>query len=917
MKKLLLGLIFSASLVSAQDYQVLPIGPFGGLNNSENSYIIPSNQAQDLLNVDITDGGKSIKKREGYGEAYELPITTSPGHGAFAFFNDNGSDVQLYFNDTYAVASVAGGAFTNLITSGTFGATYQCVDSQGDAYCVATDRQIPWFTDGATRTELPEASTGTMIAVSRDRLAISGMSAYPNRIDFSKANDFTEWTIGGDPADPNQITITAPGSKITNLKYEFGRWVWFKSNSFGYILEADELIDWETVVVSNTIGTHDNASYYDNGILYFRGNDGHKYAWDGAYGVVKLSKDIEGTVNASQFRISNSWTQTSQSDFQSGFFHEPTFITSTDTAGSLLRDYTKGSVVVDDDSSSDFSAGTHTATNYGVFVSTGDADGEVFLDFAESEATKEQEVVANGTSQHICDSTYYGAVQFTASSSYVVTAIGVYVSRTGTTGGMNVKILSDDSDSPGDVLDYIAASAPGTTPGMAKYSLSSPFDGTVDGGEKYWIQLEPTGACDGSSNIISWHLNTLSSSHRYCFGSTCQDSTTAPQYRIYGRQRETSGDFLSQSFDTGLSSNTTSYAWGTLDVNQVLDGQTITWQVQSSTDNTTWSSLYGFDPGQVITTLPQRRYIRYKATLSGTPSKSPAIEDVRIRYGSKTYDSDVNQAENITSWDAMTASGDDSGGSFDYYIRSHPTVFRADSSTIAWTQLSDGDVPTVGTNSFFQFRAVLQIGTNGLADPRFDDFTLNWFEGNASEKAYVEKFEDAIWWAVASGDGQTTNNRILRFDLINRLWTVYDIPANGMLIRNNNLYFVSASTGVVYKFGDVDSDAGSSINAYWKSKDLFGIDPFVAKDYRNISIVAGQVMNSSVTVTYTLDGSSESSYEVDLESSTKSFIRHGKNLPQGSSGDTLSVQVGNNDADEPFEIFAIRYGFKEKAWRPD
>src|SRR6185436_12501983 len=98
------------------------IGPFSGLNNQDNSATIPADKAQDLLNVDLSLGGRSVLKREGYGLANALSITTSPVHGTYIFFDATGNDVALSFNDTRMTASINGGAITVLFSSGPIGA---------------------------------------------------------------------------------------------------------------------------------------------------------------------------------------------------------------------------------------------------------------------------------------------------------------------------------------------------------------------------------------------------------------------------------------------------------------------------------------------------------------------------------------------------------------------------------------------------------------------------------------------------------------------------------------------------------------------------------------------------------------------------------------------------------------------------
>ena len=89
--------------------QMQPIGPFGGLNTNISQEAIDSNQSPDLLNVDISLGGKSVKKRQGYGVDTTLSISTRAVHNLYKFFDSSGNEVRLAFNDIQVNSSVNGG----------------------------------------------------------------------------------------------------------------------------------------------------------------------------------------------------------------------------------------------------------------------------------------------------------------------------------------------------------------------------------------------------------------------------------------------------------------------------------------------------------------------------------------------------------------------------------------------------------------------------------------------------------------------------------------------------------------------------------------------------------------------------------------------------------------------------------------
>ena len=281
------------------------------------------------MNVDISPGGKSIKKRPGYATAYTLPITTSPVHGTHRFYDSNGNEIFLFANDKYLSSSINGTTPITLFSTGTFGSTYQCVDYAGTAYCANSNRDQIIQTNGATASQLSGAPQGSLIAVTSDRLAISGISSYPNRIDFCASALFTSWSAPFLlPTDPNQVTIVAPGSRITHIIYAFQKLIWFKDSSFGYILfDNSSLSNWQVKIISPNIGTLDNSSVYWEDVLYFRGQDGHIYSFDGT-NVQRISRDITNSIIQAQNRISNSWTQSSASDFNSGTFLPNTYVDS-------------------------------------------------------------------------------------------------------------------------------------------------------------------------------------------------------------------------------------------------------------------------------------------------------------------------------------------------------------------------------------------------------------------------------------------------------------------------------------------------------------------------------------------------------------------------------------------------------------
>lgn len=825
MKKLLISLLFSVSVLWAEGTSnIQVIGPFSGLNNTDNPAAIADDKAQDLLNVDLSLGGKSVFKRKGYATALSLDVTTSPVHGTFQFYDSSGNDVVLAFNDTRMTSSVNGGSTTVLFSTGANGSTYQCTDSQGYAYCANTSRTSLIKTDGVTYSLIRSViSTGTMVSVTPDRLVLSGFSDNPNRIDFSAAADFTSWTTGVTPLSAFGFTITAPGPKITHITYAFNRIMWFKSNSFGYILPGQTQSDWVVKTISPNVGTLDNTSVYDKGILYFRGADGNIWSYDGAV-LDDLTRDIGGTIDVSQNRVSGSWTQSTLSDWISGSFDSYTYVDTTTVSGNIQTLFPDNFATVRD--------GSNGTTNLWVANASG-----------------------------------------TATASISTTALSNYVYS----GKLNF--------------------SPSTSRYQSVYT-SAPVNNLSVGSTFYFDVLTATGGAFNQSvyfmvrDSIATTNTLLTNSNRFYF------SFYGDGFNIYPTLAISACGISSASFSGGYSLPTSVSVFLSDTQYQVKIGTTV-----------------AISGNNICSMNPSYAYIL--ATSGPSFQSSVTMDNFNVVPQTFTFLSQIKNAANITSWDAFTSNYVDSGGAHTFSIRAASGSFTINSSTPSWTTVLPGAIPNISTGAYFQIKDYFNAYSTSSLPMSLSDFTQYWFEGQALDKSYATYFKEAVWFSVAAGTGSTTNNRILRLDLLNKTWLIYDLPVNGFYIRNNALYFGSSNAGYVFKYGDVDNDNGSAINSYWKSKDFFQASPFTDDDMTDLSVFFKAVDNSTMTMTYAVVGSSESSYQVPMQRSNAAFGKNNRNLPLGTSGNTFNVKFGNNSADQFFEVFSIQYGYNPKSWKPE
>jgi hypothetical protein len=306
---------------------------FKGLNNNENSVIIDPTEAQDLLNVDVTPGGKSVKKRSGYG-VYKALGTSQAIHGGYHAFDGTGNDYQLWGSSTSLYGIVAGATPTQLVSSATLSSTWDCTDSQGSSYCVNSNRDAFIKTAGATISWFT-TPLGTMVEATPDRVIVAGVSGSPNTLYVSQSNTFTNFVTGANPTDAFTEVIASPGSKLTHIRWGCGKLLWWKDQSFGYF-DFDDQFTAQVKTVSDTIGTFDNTSAIDpGGQVWFRGQDGHTWMYD-CSNLSKQSIDLTPNIQASGKRVSNLWTQTTQADFQTGSIVPSNNLSTTISVGDVI-----------------------------------------------------------------------------------------------------------------------------------------------------------------------------------------------------------------------------------------------------------------------------------------------------------------------------------------------------------------------------------------------------------------------------------------------------------------------------------------------------------------------------------------------------------------------------------------------------
>ena len=262
MKKLLLSLLSILPLYVSAGIQSFG-GNWNGLNDADAAFLIGDGEAQDLSNVDITDNGSGIKKRDGYSSFKTIVASTWGVRGGYYFRDASSTDCTIHTNNRTVYVSKNGGNYSAVVTTDTEGSYYDFTDSNGSLWRANSNNDEIFKYNGSAVTYYPSHPKGNQIEAMPDRLVISGVTSAPNRVYFSAAADFTDFTTGILETSPFTEDIGMPGQNVTALKYAFGRlliWtrdtmsMWQGTTQFDGIIED----------ISTTVGTiQPNSVTYD------------------------------------------------------------------------------------------------------------------------------------------------------------------------------------------------------------------------------------------------------------------------------------------------------------------------------------------------------------------------------------------------------------------------------------------------------------------------------------------------------------------------------------------------------------------------------------------------------------------------------------------------------------------------------
>lgn len=943
------ALLFLVASCFAQEKSIY-LQTFQGLNDAVPAATIGQNQAQDLLNVEASRAGNSLVKRAGFSQEATMSVTTAPISGSFQFTTDSGNFIRVVCNDTNCAQSTNFSTFSNFLTTATATTKrWSFVSVDGDLYGANDSRDKILKYDGVTSSHPVNIPRGSILELTEERMIVANTSASPGRVHYSKAGDFIQFDTASLTTDPWFDDLGSPGEGITALKYYQGILYVYKSRS----ITACELGDQYTTrceVIVDSIGADNNTSFVSTvDGLYFKGSDKNFYKIVGRE-ITQISQAIPTLIQSQSSGKNRSNLQTTQDDWNAG---------TQDPSGSWDTTRVFGSVI---DATS-----TVVYTSDGDFVNTGTAvnttglivtnslvlsttPGNNFLNLSVATFTR------TGTDNWSING---DTATYTTSSAGIYSFSGALGTSTGTLAygdwsidmdvgsvcancrektdfffiSNNVNPASTDGymvrfdyafgtsacylyrlDDGGELVIDVDASVTGTN---LRYSINRTFAGAftvtvtdIDTGLDSNCHLEATDTTYSESSFA----NLQAALERTTTG-TGPNFVTFDNMKLAGTY-VSAGSWESPVFNTGFS---TPIAGPVTISSSVPAGTNLYFAVHSATSSTgAFNAYQAIGNSTQAATNMTRQYWQFKSTFTtSVTSSTPRIDDITLLAATtgQFISQCIQPGPNVTSYGIIFCDMTSTGHSaINLFTRSSNTCTNL--SGESWTAQTNNAAIQATARAALQFRGVNDIKTSSETT-RIDSCITYWVDGVLAPPTWglYDSKEQDIFWTYAVNQS-STNNRFLKYDIETEQWYPWSLNFNAPILIDGTIYAGDSQAGKWYQFGNANTDNGAAINSYWKSKDFSGGDPFQESNFSAMSVIAKNEQGGSVTVDNTYGSGATSSYSISLSTdSTKPYIRHNYAMPFQSPHSFLNFKIGNNAANEPFEILGVRIDLIQEPWR--
>ena len=922
MKKLILIFLFNALLlltvfVMGSHAGVFSIDTYLGMHTTESELLIPIETSKDMDNCDPSEDGMTLLRKKGQKALFTLAYST---HHATSLGNvkNNVYDKLLVGYGPHVEAIDTAYSSTMLHSSATVGYVWDYAKSiDGNTYCTNGIDTV-FYTDGNTKTFLPQAPKGTSIVFFNNTCMISDITGDRARLFIGVYGDASDWTTGDGTTDGDSIDVADYGEKIVTLEVLGNSVLILCSQSIMKLIGNQN--PYLIVEVDKSIGCKSKGSVSNHlGWVYFLGSDGQKYKTNGSIVEDISSEEFYDDFNNTALaqKSSNFSTITTETEFALGI----TSYTSTSISpGGVVP----SSFTLVHTSSGDWT--TWTTIN----VDITSVVGSVLLS-TRSVSTAISYVRTPELAIPLDSANKQYAIAFLAPG-FLITRVDLRLRQNGVplTHNFIVSIYTGDSSGPNVFLSSAVVEAATL---QATFNTESFVFGTpVTYQAKHYIVVSfPAGT---SELPVELGYNTVASPPTYPDSFVTSDGGSIwIQTSIFlwngvtvnQEQYQPSGQSVSPIIDIGEFN----LVWGTLNYTETrpsLTTHTVLLRVSTDSamgDNPSYTTI---DNGALIG-LDSKRYVQIKSSMvTGNVVITPQLDDVTLSWATTGYyiTSEIPITD-INSWGLFEVADDQSdvGASISYFTFSSNTIvndFDLQLSTkVTWVAQTTNSTIVVATNTYVWGKAVYDIAVATEA-PRIDAISFNWVSGSdTNEDMTAYWHNERLYVGVMKSTVSSTNDACFIYDPKLDAWWKYKTNTfPSVLYQWKNMFLIASSTyGVIAQFLEGDKDLGYDIDAYYKTKYISVGGLNTISSFESISYVYDQQSSGNLLVDYYLNGSTtkENTFTLDQTGGDAIHIES-FNFPLATNAYFIQFKIYNSGGSD-FSFHGFYGTTKEFPFRVD
>lgn len=951
---LLIPLIFSGC-AHADDFRIGDLS--GGMYSNASPNKIPDNSAAYIQNL-YTDIEAITVERNGYIKADSTVLGGSkPVSGLWSFTDDDGDEWSIRFSSKTFYKNKPGETPT------VFGATVSVTQvpdaavNLGKIWFVNGTDPMWWF-DGTSTGTVSSAPRGKLITPWRNRLVIGNITGARSTLRFSEDGDGTNWTIGGDPTDPftREIGGANDGQYVRCLETYQDSLIAGRKTDL-YVGDGFDGEDLEVREVSRQVGCIEPGTMKESdGALLWLSNRGVEKMLGRTITLISEPiRDITDTLvknSASQRFL----LQTTQADFAAGTVAGG--VSTSISAGDVTALTTSYNLTVSSDWQSftyDYSSLADITTSAGelrlsmpetfntlrvpdVWTKRGGSGvlvsgGNLNIPYYESSdaGVISTSALPFGTTHQFDIYSVIGASGFNMGGYYeseerALVGISSVSNTSGTTAltslansiaieFYHLQSVTGSNYRLNEVYLNGSAVGIGTKPLTAQTTISEIRLFVYP--SSFTVTRAPT--VGGTQATIYSGAHTLANVPMYAYmtkrGSSGGpgNSTNFAGYNVYPASFT-----ATRVLDTGITrpiwSITGSTATGT-------NGR-LSYSLAFSSSNDTYSTAVAHTTGTVPST--SERYIKAMLTLGTTSQGTPniAVDNFTLSAGSTgTFTSSLVLAgPSVSSWGPLTIGDVVSGGAITYEIGS--TASASTSSIVNWTAISNGQTPSISTNTYAALRATFTADA-GTDTAKLAEFTLAWNEGSIAPAPVATVYDRRYWLSFTTSSASSPYLDTVAVFQRNQSWTLFKgINAASFAFWQDALYFGNSdSTGYAYKFDVGSTDDSQPITSVLITKSYDMGVPHRDKAFRNLyaSYKGDSTYTGSFSVEANVDqGSYASLGSADLNEGTglvrvKFPMMFASGIPQ--YGRELQFKLSKGGLGDKLKLYDLVFEFEPKEAR--